>query len=128
MKEEDVEGLIKAVEKDVEAGLRRFPGDAHLLGLEAELAKLLCESERVTKALKQSFAKNPRNGYVAWQLAKLFEQQEEIEDARKVLKDALDANRGSTRLHMAYGKLLMRHGLGTNNDLIFSFPSRFLAG
>jgi tetratricopeptide (TPR) repeat protein len=128
MKEEDVEGTIKAVEKDLEDGLRRFPGDSHLLGLEAELAELLCESERFSTALKQSFAKNPRNGYVAWQLAKLHERRGQIEDAQRVLKDALDANRANTRLHLAYGKLLMRHNVGTNDDLIFHFHHSFTPG
>ncbi len=128
LKEEDVEGLIKAVEKDVEDGLRRFPGDAHLLGLEAELAELLAESDRMARALKQSFEKNPRNGYIAWQLAKLHEQQGNVTDAQRVLKDALDANRGNTRLHLAYGKLLLRHGLGTNDDLIFHFRHAYSPG
>ena len=128
LKEEDVESLIKAVEKDLDDGLKRFPGDAHLHGLEAEMASLLCESERFAKALKQSFAKNPRNGYVALQLAKLHEQQKEIEDAQRVLKDALDANRANIRLHLAYGKLLMRHELGTNDDLIFHFRHSFSPG
>ena len=128
LKAEDVEGLIKAVEKDLEDGLRSFPGDAHLLGLEAELAKLLAESDRVARALKQSFAKSPRNGYIAWQLAMLNEKQGNIGEAQRVLKDALDANRANTRLHLAYGKLLLRHGLGTNDDLIFHFRHAFSPG
>ncbi len=120
--------MIKAVEKDVEGGLKRFPGDPHLLGLEAELAQLLAESERVARALKQSFEKNPRNGYIAWQLAKMHEQQGNFVDAQRVLKDALDANRGNTRLHLAYGKLLLRHGLGNNDDLIFHFRHAYSPG
>ena len=128
MKTEDIEGAIKTVERDLKDGLQRFPGDSHLLGLEAELAQVLCESKRFATALKQSFAKNPRNGHVAWQLAKLYEKQEDVGNAQKVLKEALDANRGNARLHLAYGKLLMTHGLGTNDDLIFHFRHAFSPG
>ena len=128
LKTEDIDGLIKGVEKDLKDGLQRFPGDPHLLVLEAELAKLLCEFERVALALKQSFAKNPRNAYVAWQLATMYETQGEIGEAQKVLKEALEANRGSDRLHLGYGKLLMKHGLGTNDDLIFHFRHAFTPG
>jgi len=128
MATDDVEGLIKSVERDLKDGLQRFPGDAHLLALEADLAKLLCESARFAAALKQSFAKNPRNGYVALQLATLLEQQGDISGAQKALIDALEANRANTRLHFAYAKLLMVHDLGTNDDRVPHFRLAFTPG
>jgi tetratricopeptide (TPR) repeat protein len=128
LKTEDVEGLIKAVERDLKDGLQRFPGDSHLLAMEAELAKLLSESARFAVALKQSFTKNPRNGYVALQLASLLEQQGDINGAQKTLIDALDANRANARLHFAYGKFLMVHGLGSNDDKVFHFRHAFTPG
>ncbi len=128
LKSEDVEGLIKSIEKDLKEGLQKFPGDSHLPALEAEVAKLLCESERVKAALKQSFANNPRNAWVAIQLATSYEQQDDIGNAQKVLSDAIEANRGNSRLHFAYGRLLMKHGIGTNDDLIFHFRHSFVPG
>ena len=82
LKTEDIDGLIKSVERDLKDGLQRFPGDPHLLVLEADLAQILSESERVATALKQSFARNPRNSHVAWQLAAMYEKRGEVSDAR----------------------------------------------
>jgi tetratricopeptide (TPR) repeat protein len=128
MKTEDVDGLIKSVERDLKDGLQRFPSDAHLLALEADLAKILCESARFSAALKQSFAKNPRNGYVALQLANLLEQQGDTNGAQKTLIEALEANRANARLHFAYGKFLMTHEVGSNDDKIFHFRHAFTPG
>ncbi len=128
MKNEDVEGLIKSVERDLKDGLQRFPGDSHLLALEADLANLLCESDRFASALKLSFAKNPRNGYVALQLSTLLEKQGDIAGAQRTLTEALDANRANARLHFAYGKLLMAHDVGTNDDRVFHFRHSFTPG
>jgi cytochrome c-type biogenesis protein CcmH/NrfG len=128
LKNEDVEGLIKSVERDLKEGLQRFPGDAHLLALEADLAKLLCESERFAAALKLSFAKNPRNGYVALRLSRVLEQRNDIDGALKALKDALDANRANDRLHFAYAKLMMVQKVGTNEDLVYHFKHSFTRG
>lgn len=125
---EDMDGLIAAVEKDLKEGLQRFPADAYLLAQEAELAKVLCESERVEMALKKSFQRNPRNSNVGLQLSRIFEAKGDIQAAQATLKSALEANNGNQRLHAVYGKLLMQHGLGTINDHVFHFRHSFTPG
>lgn len=128
MATEDIEGLIKGIEKDLKEGLQRFPSDSFLLAQEAELAKVLCESDRVVSALKRSFETNPRNAHVALQLSRIFENQGDVSGAQRTLKNALEANNGSQRLHMSYGKLLLNHDLGTTEDHIYHFRRSFTPG
>lgn len=101
MASEDVPVLIRDVEKVLKEGLQRFPADAFLLAQEAELAKVLCESERVVEALEKSFETNPRNGYVALQLSRIAVERSDIDGAQRILRKALDANGGNARLHLA---------------------------
>ena len=128
LKTEDVEGLIKSVEKDLKEGLQRFPNDPFLLAQEAAVARLLSESDRLFKALQSAFGGNPRNAYVALQLATVLEQRDEIAEAQNVLKRAIDANRANSRLHHVYGKLLMRHNIGTAADLLYHFRLAYTPG
>ncbi|HUP80228.1 MAG TPA: hypothetical protein VM260_16860, partial [Pirellula sp.] len=125
---EDVEGVIKGIETSLEEGLQRFPGDAFLLAQEAELAKLLCESERVIKSLKLSFDKNPRNAHVALQLASIAEEKSDLPEAQRVLRNALEANGNNHRLHFAYGKFLLRNDIGSVEDQIYHFRHSFTPG
>ena len=90
---------------------------------EANLAKILSESERVFDALQKSFSGNQRNGHVAIQLARLME---ELQGLKRQLQDAtelrrLDANRTNTRLHSAYGEFLLRNNFGANVDREYHF-------
>jgi len=128
LREDDVEGLIKQIEQHLKEGLQRFPGDSYLLALEASLAKLLCETTRFVDALKQSFSRNPRNIHVALQLSSALAQRGDIGGAQKTLMDALDASRTNTRLHLAYGKFLMKRELGTGEDLLSHFRQAFMPG
>lgn len=125
---EHLEGLIKTIEKDLKEGLERFPSDSFLLAQEAELAKLLCKSERVISALERSFGKNPRNANVALQLSRIYLGKGDVDEAQKTLKNALEANNNNQRLHMSYGKLLLKHNLGTVDDLIYHFRRSYTPG
>jgi cytochrome c-type biogenesis protein CcmH/NrfG len=125
---EDVEGVIKGIETSLEEGLQRFPGDSFLLAQEAELAKLLCESERVMKSLRLSFDKNPRNAHVALQLASIAEEKSDLADAQRVLRTALEANGNNQRLHFAYGKFLLRNDIGSVEDQVYHFRHSFTPG
>jgi Tfp pilus assembly protein PilF len=89
---------------------------------------LLSESNRVFDALQRSFAGNQRNVHVAMQLARLMEERSELANAQDVLIKALEANRGNTRLHYAYGEFLFRNKLGSDMDLEYHFRHAYTPG
>ena len=125
---DDWDALNKAIERELKEGLQRFPNDSFLLMQEANLAKVLSQSDRVFDALKRSFAGNQRNGHVAMQLARLMEERSDLAGAGEVLIKALDANRGNSRLHYAYGEFLLRNKIGTNVDLEYHFRLAYSPG
>ena len=127
-KGEDIDAVIKTIERDLKEGLQRFPNDSFLLVQESELAKQLNASARVFESLQKSFAGNQRNGHVAMQLAKLLEQRPDIAGAQEVLIKALEANRSNPRLHYAYGEFLMRNNLGNDTDLEYHFRLAYSPG
>jgi len=128
LQSEDVEGLIKNIEKDLKNGLQEFPGDSFLLAQEARLAKLLSEDTRLVTALRKSFAGNHRNSGVALQLATSFENAGNLADAQQTLKAAIDANRGHQRLHFAFAVLLEKHGLGRPDEILYHYKHSFHPG
>ena len=125
---EDWGALTKGIERELKEGLQRFPNDSFLLMQEANLARLLSESNRVFDALQRSFAGNQRNVHVAMQLARLMEERSELANAQDVLIKALEANRGNTRLHYAYGEFLFRNKLGSDMDLEYHFRHAYTPG
>ncbi len=127
-KGEDLEALIKGVERELNEGLQRFPNDSFLLAQDAELAKILNKSDRVYNSLLRSFTGNQRNVYVAMQLARLMEERSETSNAQDTLIKALEANLGNARLHYAYGEFLFRNKLGTDQDLEYHFRLAYSPG
>jgi len=91
----------------LENGLQNYPGESYLLTLEADLAKLTSDSDRVIKALEKSFDLNPRNVYAASRLARCYQENGNNDKAIEILKKALDANSNKKELHYSYGKALL---------------------
>jgi hypothetical protein len=125
---DSVDSLIKSAERDLKDGLQRFPNDSHLLKEEANLAKLLSESDRVFESLQKSFAGNQKNAYVAMQLARLMEDRLDVAGAQGVLIKALEANIGNTKIHYAYGEFLLRNHIGKDADLAYHFRHAYTPG
>jgi len=108
---------VRRTEKCLEDALQSYPGESYLLDLEAELAKLLSDSDRVVRALTKSFALNPRNSFVALRLSRCHEEKGNKDEAKEVLKRALDANSNRKELHYAYAKLLMTYPTASTEEI-----------
>ena len=126
--ETGLEKQIKEVETELSEGLQRFPGDEYLLDSERQLAILLSDSERVFKSLQKSFAANPGSAVVALRLARLDAQRGNSQEAKVVLKKALEANRTDRRLHFAYATLLRKSPEASNEELIYHLQRSFTEG
>ncbi|MCE5341282.1 MAG: SIR2 family protein [Planctomycetaceae bacterium] len=105
--DEELGEIIKNIETHLENGLQNFPGESYLLTLEADLAKLTSDSDRVIKALERSFELNPRKVYIASRLARCYQENNDNGKAIEILKKALDADSSKKELHYSYGKALL---------------------
>lgn len=123
-----LETMLKALENVLAEGLQRFPGDSHLLGADAKLANLLNESSRAVGALKTAFNANPRNGFIASQLARVYRENDKADEAINVLRKAIEANRSDRRLHFAYAQLLVDDDGANQEEVVYHLDRSFAPG
>ena len=97
---------IRALEKDLDAGLQRFPDDEYLLDAEAKLATLVQDDARAMESLKKAFRGNPTSPFVAKGLARLYELTGDPNTARSTLETCLDHRPGDKGVNAALGRLL----------------------
>jgi tetratricopeptide (TPR) repeat protein len=98
------------------------------LDLEARLAKLLSDSDRVIKALAKSFELNPKNSYVALRLAGCHERRGAPNQAVTVLRKAIDANSNKKQLHYAYAKILLNTPGASADELEYELRRAYSPG
>ena len=126
--EDVVSSAIRAVEDSLFDGLQRFPDDSYLLSSEAELAKLLKDSNRALSAMRSAFKTNPRNSIVAVRLAKSLEASGDVANARATLQTGLDNSPGDKRLHYALSKFLLRHEPQAAEQITYHLQRSFTDG
>jgi len=114
---DEVESVIRHIERNLSDALQRFPGDSYLHDAEAQLASLLSDSDRMVASLKQAFDSNPRVTYIALRLTRCYLARGEKEAARLAYENALESNRNEVKLHYGYAKLLLSID-GTPGDLL----------
>lgn len=122
-----IEQSVKAVEKALQDGFRRFPGDSYLREAEARLAEQLEDSQRAVQALEKALQTNPRSGFIAYRLAQLHRKKGEDEQAKRVLETALAANTNDQGLHLAYARLLIDGG-GEKDGIIYHLQRAYTPG
>jgi tetratricopeptide (TPR) repeat protein/cold shock CspA family protein len=123
-----IEKLAKEVEEILYTAQQRFPGDSHILEADSQLGRMMADSERFINSLKKAFAANPRSTFVALRLTRAHQQRNEIDDAKRVLERALEANQGDKGLHYAYGKLLTDDGKAPGDEIAYHLVRSFTPG
>lgn len=105
-----IDAAVRRVEDLLQRGLQRFPDDQFLLTAEADYSHLLEDHERSFAALRKAFDSNKRDPYIASRLARLCKRRGDLEGARQILHDALQANRGDQQLNFQYAAALRKRG------------------
>ena len=123
----ELEVLIKDAERAVKDALQAHPGDSYILESESKLAQMLKDSDRCLIAMEKAFASNPRSPYLAVRLAKQYEKSDP-KKAKETLFNALDVNRGETRLHYEYAKLLRENNLGDKEEILYHLHRSYTSG
>lgn len=123
-----LELMLRSLENNLTEGLQRFPGDSHLLSAEADLASLLNLSSKAQEALETAFNANPRNGFIASQLARIHKESGKTDAAKSVLRKAIEANRNDRRLHFGYAQLLVDDGESNYDEIVYHLERSFAPG
>jgi tetratricopeptide (TPR) repeat protein len=123
--EASIDARVRGVEEVLQKGFQRNPDDEYLLVAESDYSQLLKDDERSVKALRRAFAANSRDSFIAGRLARICEAQGDMEEARRVLYVALEANGGDQRLHFQFAEVLRREGGAGQDTLLYHYRRAF---
>lgn len=121
----EIDAAVRNVEDLLLRGLQQCPGDNYLLITEADYSRILKDHDRSFEALKRAFSANRRDTYIANRLARLYEERGALEDAQKILHEALQANRGDHQLNFQYANILRRKGQTDQSVLLYHYRRSF---
>lgn len=125
--EEEIEQLIRGIEKQVFASRQKTGDDSYLRTAEARLHNILEEYERALDALKTGFKRNPGDSFIASRLAESFVERGDRTEAVKVLRSAVDVNPQDQSLNYQLAEALRKTG-GKQEDLIHYYGRSFTRG
>lgn len=104
-----IDTSIRALEKELEAGLQRFPDDQYLLDAEARLARLVKDDVRAMESLARAFRGNPASPFIAKGLARLYTLSDDLPAARSTLETCLENRPGDKGTNAALARLITEH-------------------
>jgi len=110
--------LVSQAEKIISDGLQRFPDDTFLLTLQTDLAIILRDAPSVLQVLEKAFRQNSKSELIGVRLAKQYLRDDKSDKAIVVLKECLENNPGSKRLHLLMSKAYMEIGEDANKETI----------
>ncbi|WP_454063127.1 P-loop NTPase [Candidatus Nitrospira salsa] len=125
---EDIESIVKDIEGNLSEGLSKVSDPSHLLEAEAQLARLLQDSNRVLESLESAFKTNERNSNIGIRLARYYKHQDENEKAKNILERAINAKPNELRLNFEYSKLLIEMEERNKELLLHHLRKSFLEG
>jgi hypothetical protein len=125
---ESIALLVRDIERNLSDGLQKLPGNAYLLDAEAQFARLMNDSQRMAEALREAFAANPRNAFIALRLSTYHRTRDEASTAKEILERALDAHPGERRLHFAYAQLLREDLNAPGDQILYHLQRSFTPG
>lgn len=126
--ERSIEGKINEIEKTISKSQQNFPDDGHLLDAIARFNQLLNQETKAIAILEKAYRRNARNPYIASRLATLYEVNERIEDAVRVLRGCIDANPGEKMIHFRLGMLLSKIPGSSGPDIRHHLRRSFTEG
>ena len=117
------------LQKAIQAGLSRFPGEPRLLSVEADYLVLLSKSDQAFRSLERAFRKNPRIDWIATRLARMYVDRDNYKQAVETLRTCLWNNASSKDANYRIGILLSEsHDEAERNSAIEYFRRAFTIG
>ncbi len=109
-KDIELKNMLENTEKLISSGLRKYPQNPELLKDEADLGRLLHDSQRTINCLEKAFQANPRKLYIVLGLCKAYESLGRKAEQKTILEKALESNPNERMLNYKYAKILLEEG------------------
>lgn len=123
-----IERKIKELEKTILNAQQLFPGDSYLRDVEAKFCDLINKHDQALHALEQAFIINKRSSYIASRLAKVYEVNDRLNDAKKILEECLEVNPGEKHINFQLAMLLYKIPDCSKVDILHYLRRSFTSG
>jgi len=123
-----IERKVKKIQKILEKALQLFPDSSFILDSEASFSEILKRHPKAIEALKKAFNMNKRSTYLALRLARIFEDQNEIDAAIQVLKDCLDRNPAEKIINFRLAFLIGKYEKGSYAEIKYYLRRSYTSG
>jgi hypothetical protein len=121
----DIDEAIRKAEQCIETARQKYPTDFFIETSESELALLLKDNQRSLKALQAAFELNSRDPYIAIRLARIYQNNDDLDSAKMYLGKALDNNRSSKELNFHYALIQKKINPWDSENLSYFFKRAF---
>lgn len=123
-----IERTIKDIEKAFTEAEQLFPSEEFILEIESEFNLIIKNTENARELLEKAFNLNKSSPYIALRLASFYEREDNISEATRVVKEALQATQGDRDLNFRYGMLLQKSNDSNLSDVIYYLRRSFTEG
>jgi len=123
-----IERKVKEIQKLIEHSLQLFPDSSFILDSDAAFSEILKRSPAAIESLKKAFKLNKRSTYLALRLSRIYEEQNEIDDAVKTLTECLERNPGDKSINYRLSYYLEVYNLGSIKEIKYHLRRSFTIG
>ncbi|UWX59764.1 SIR2 family protein [Chryseobacterium oranimense] len=102
-----VERKVNEFEKTINQALQIFPNESFFLEAESNFNDLINNTPKALESLEKAFSINKRSPYLATRLSNYYFNNDRLDDALKVIEDAIQLNLNDKDLNYKYASLLM---------------------
>lgn len=121
----EIDDAVRDAEKMINEARQRYPGEAHVVSLEAKLAQILQDDNRTYMALVKAHRANKRDPFIANRLAATLISKGNITEAKTVIGEALSNNRSDKRLNYMYAEIERQSANRIIGDLVHYYRKGF---
>jgi len=126
--EASTERKIKELEESISSALQQFPDDSYIRDVEAIFCTLISKHEQALKALECAFKVNKRSSYIASRLAKIYEANDRLPDAIRILNECLEVNPSDKHINFQVAILLYKTPDSNQADILHHLRRSFTTG
>lgn len=126
--EPTIERKVKYIEELFNKSSQLFPESSFLLDAESKFLHTLNINPKALLLLQKAFSLNKRNDFIALRLSKLYESDNQLEQAAKVLQECLENNPNSRDAHFRYALILMRDEDKNFDHILYHLKRSFTDG
>lgn len=112
-----VETKVNEFERTITKALQTFPNESFFLDAESNFNSLINDTPKALESLEKAFDLNKRSPYLATRLSNYYLNNERLDDAIKVIEDALQFNINDKELNYKFSVLLALRAPESYTDL-----------